>query len=300
LNHDRVTEDVRELAALYALGSLTQHEAHGFEVHIKEGCAACEAELRRFERTVAGIGFASDEVKAPQYIRDQLIARIEKEPQFSGATAAPVREEKIEPPKRKPSRPPRTSSVLFSPQQKDSSGYLWLYVAAFAVLLILGITIYSLYSARKTNAELEASLSATKADLSDLNILLDSQEGKNARLEQIPSIIEKPDVRIARLVELISGGSSLGAVLWDPEQNHCLLLASLPPAPPGNVYQLWFVRAASQVSAGTIHTDPMGRIFMEVSVPEAAIGAQSVLITIESENGSQIPTRPYYAAGRFN
>jgi anti-sigma-K factor RskA len=300
LIHDRVTEDVRELAALYALGSLTQHEARSFEVHIKEGCAACEAELRRFERTVAGIGFASDEVKAPDSIRDRLMARIEKEPQSSGATATPVQEKKIESPKREPSRPPKTSSVLFNSQQRDSSGYLWLYVAAFAALVILGITLYSLYSARETNAELEASLNEAKADLSDLNILLDSQKEKTARLEQIPSLIEKPDMRIARLVELIPGGSSLGAVLWDPGQNQCLLLGSLPPAPPGKVYQLWFVRAASQVPAGTIHADPMGRIFMELSVPETAIGAQSAVITTEPENGSQVPTKPYYAAGRFN
>ncbi len=269
-------------------------------MHIKEGCAACEEELRRFERTVAGMGFAAEEIKAPDNIRDRLMARIEKEPQSSAATAAPVQEEKSERPKREPSRIPTTSSVLFRPQQKDSSGFLWLYVAAFAILVALGATIYAWYSARETNTELEANLAAANADFSDLNILLDSQKEKTARLEQILSFAEKPEMGIARLEEQSPARSSLGAILWDREQNQCLLLGSLPPAPAGKVYQLWFVKGAAPVPAGTIPAEPMGRIFAEVTVPEAAVGAAAVLITIEPENGSQFPTRPYYAAGRFN
>ena len=288
------------MAALYALGSLTQHEARSFEMHIKEGCTACEAELRRFERTVAGIGFATEEAIAPEYIRDRLMARIEKEPQSGATTDAPLQEKKIEPAKPESSRLPGTSPALFSSQQKDSSGFLWLYVAAFAVLVIFGITLYSLYSARKTNEELGASLAAANADLSDLNILLDSQKEKTARFEKISSIIEKPELRIARLAEQGAEGPSLGAILWDQAQNNCMLLGSLPSAPPGNVYQLWFAKDGSQISAGTIHTDPLGRILAEVPVPETAIGAASVLITTEPENGSQVPTMPYYAAGRFN
>jgi len=288
------------LAALYALGSLTQHEAHSFEMHIKEGCAACEAELRRFERTVAGMGFATDEIKAPEYIRDLLMARIERESQSSAAAAEPAKEEKPEPPKRASSQPPRTSPMLFRSQQKEQSGLQWIYMVAFAILIVLGVTAYSWYSAREANAELEAQLTAANADLGDLNILLDSQKEKTARLEQIQSIMEKSEVRIARLVEQTPARSSLGAILWDTEQNHCLLLGSLPPAPPGKVYQLWFVTAAAQVSAGMIHADPTGHSFAEVLVPEAAANAASALITTEPDNGSQIPTRPYHAVGRFN
>lgn len=300
MNHERVTEDVRELAALYALGSLTQHEARSFEMHIKEGCTACEAELRRFERTVAGIGFTTDEVIAPEHIRDQLMARIEKEPQSSAAAAAPAEEEKMEPPKQEPSQSPKKSPAMFRMQEKDSSGFLWIYVAAFAILVVLGTTIYAWYSASETNAELEANLASVNADFDNLNILLDSQKEKAAQLEQILSLTEKPEVRIARLEEQSPARSSVGTILWDKEQDHCLLLGSLPPAPSGKVYQIWFATAAARVAVGTIPVDPMGRIFAEVPVPEAAANAASVIITTEPESGSEVPTRPYYAAGRFN
>ena len=300
MKHERVTEDVRELAALYALGSLTQHEARSFEMHIKEGCTACEQELRRFERTVAGIGFAAEEISASEPVRDRLMAQIKKEPQTDASPAVPVREGKPEPPKREPQQPRRTPPELFRSQQKESSRSLGLYVAAFVLLVVFGVISYSLYSARESNADLAESLAAANADLSDLNILLDSQKEKTARLEQIQSIIEKPEVRIAPLVEQSADRASLGAILCEPGQNRCLLLGSLPRAPSGKVYQLWFVKGAAQVPAGTIHADPMGRIFMEVSVPETAADAASALITVEPESGSQIPTRPYYATGHFN
>ncbi len=300
MKHDRVTEDVRELAVLYALGSLTQHEARSFEMHIKEGCTACEAELRRFERTVAGIGFASDEINPPEHIRDQLMARIEKEPQSGALAGAPAKEEKMDSWKQESYHPHRTSPTMFRMQEKDSTGFLWLYVAAFVILVVLGGTIYAWHSTREANAELEANLAAVNADFDNLNILLDTQKEKTARLEQIMSIIEKPETRIAKLEAQSPDRSSFGAILWDREQNHCLLLGSLPAAPFGTAYQIWFVTAAAQVSAGTIPVDPMGRVFAEVPVPEGAVNAESVLITTESESGSQTPTRPYFAAGRFN
>ena len=158
MNHERVTEDVRELAVLYALGSLTQHEARSFEMHIKEGCTVCEAELRRFERTAAGIGFATDEISSPEHIRDRLMARIEEEPQPKAVAGTPAKEEKMEPPKQESSRPRGTSPVMFRTQEKDSTGLLWLYVAAFVILVVLGGTIYAWHSAREANAELQANL----------------------------------------------------------------------------------------------------------------------------------------------
>ena len=97
MKHERATEEIRELAALYALGSLTQHEAQSFEIHMQEGCSVCEAEYHRFARTIAGMGFAAEEVAAPDYIRDLLLARIEREGQPAAPTVAPSQDSKTEP-----------------------------------------------------------------------------------------------------------------------------------------------------------------------------------------------------------
>jgi anti-sigma-K factor RskA len=206
----------------------------------------------------------------------------------------------MEPPKKELSQARGTSPAIFRVQEKDSTGFLWLYVAAFVILVVLGGTIYAWYSTRQANAELEENLSAVNSDFDNLNTLLDSQRERAERLEQAIFLIGKPEVRMARLLGETPGQPYFGTILWDPEQDHCFMVGSLPPPPELKAYQLWFVNAATRASAGMIPVSSTGNIFMEVPVPETAVGAASVLITTEPEGGSQEPTRPYYAAGRFN
>jgi len=51
-------DEMRDLAALYALGSLTQHEARSFEEHLGEGCGSCTEELGEFNAVVTNLAFA--------------------------------------------------------------------------------------------------------------------------------------------------------------------------------------------------------------------------------------------------
>ena len=61
LSHDKPNEEIRELAALFSLGALTQHEADSFEAHMREGCPVCEAEYDRFKHITAEIGLTVNE-----------------------------------------------------------------------------------------------------------------------------------------------------------------------------------------------------------------------------------------------
>jgi hypothetical protein len=58
-------DELRDLAALYALRSLTQHEARSFEEHLAEGCESCEAEVGGFEGVVSDLAFAVAGVEPP-------------------------------------------------------------------------------------------------------------------------------------------------------------------------------------------------------------------------------------------
>jgi hypothetical protein len=53
LSHEKPTEEIRELAALFSLGALSQHEARSFEAHIQEGCQVCEKEYNKFKHITA-------------------------------------------------------------------------------------------------------------------------------------------------------------------------------------------------------------------------------------------------------
>lgn len=75
-----------DVAMLYALGTLSQHEARSFEEHLSEGCADCKAELESFEITVRALGFSAPEELPPARLREELVARVD-----SSAPSRPVK-----------------------------------------------------------------------------------------------------------------------------------------------------------------------------------------------------------------
>ena len=305
MKHERATEEVRELAALYALGSMSQHEAHSFEIHLREGCSVCEAEVRRFEHTAAGIGLAADETTPPEFLRDLLIARVEREAQDSDAGT--------------PQSPgagrssPETERPLFGslPEggkrqpvlKKGASPLDWVIRIACILLILAGLWGFNiLRSARSINAILLEKLSVSQADAESLQFMLDIQKSKAMKLDQILAASGKPGVRVARILGQPAAPSSSGLLYWDSEQSRCLLLGSFPPVPQGKAYQLWLISPSLKLSAGLVQTSPTGPSLISVDVPktEGASTATVVLITVEPEGGSATPTMPYGALGRFN
>jgi anti-sigma factor ChrR (cupin superfamily) len=76
MKHTTVEDETRATAAAYALGALTQHEARSFEEHLSEGCEACVAELREFERVAEALACGVPLVEPPSGARAKLMARI--------------------------------------------------------------------------------------------------------------------------------------------------------------------------------------------------------------------------------
>jgi anti-sigma factor ChrR (cupin superfamily) len=70
MNHN--SEMIQELASLYALGSLNQHEARAFEEHLDDGCGECKDELQGFELVVGILGSSEAEAEPPPRVRERL------------------------------------------------------------------------------------------------------------------------------------------------------------------------------------------------------------------------------------
>lgn len=64
------------MAALYALGSLTQHEARAFEHLLAENNNGLADELAAYESVVAQLALAADECAPEPLVRKNLLARI--------------------------------------------------------------------------------------------------------------------------------------------------------------------------------------------------------------------------------
>ncbi|HEX7176392.1 MAG TPA: cupin domain-containing protein [Pyrinomonadaceae bacterium] len=76
MSHTPAHEELKEQAALYALGALETAEARDFERHLAEGCEACAAELRDFEGVAAQFALASAPARPPAGAREKLLSRI--------------------------------------------------------------------------------------------------------------------------------------------------------------------------------------------------------------------------------
>ena len=76
MSHTPAHEELKEQAALYALGALETAEARDFERHLAEGCEACAAELREFEGVAARLALASTPATPPAGAREKLLSHI--------------------------------------------------------------------------------------------------------------------------------------------------------------------------------------------------------------------------------
>ncbi len=72
-----------ELVSLYALGALDSDDNRQFEEHLRQGCPACEMELRSFGRVAASLG-GSVLAGPPASLRARLLAKVSGAPRVPG------------------------------------------------------------------------------------------------------------------------------------------------------------------------------------------------------------------------
>jgi anti-sigma-K factor RskA len=296
VRHERATEDIRERAALYALGLLTQGEARSFELHLRDDCPVCTEELRQFENVVAGIGLAAGETKPPEYFRDLLMTRIERD---AAAPSQPqVAQEKAVVREHPPTRPsPSISGTIFSQTTKERpSFYLWIFAAGLVLLTL--IFAYAWKLARDESAQLREKTSAARSDANTLRSLLDVQKERTGEFDQVISALGKPGTRILRITGLPPAPAISGVLIFDAKENQWLILGHFPPVPEGKIYQLWFVTPTSKISAEIIKTDPTGRAFVTGKISKEFVNMAGAVVTMEPEIGSPQPTLPDCAIAR--
>jgi len=295
LSHEKPTEEIRELAALFSLGALTQHEANSFEAHIRQGCPVCEAEYDKFKHITAEIGLSVNETAAPDYVRELILARIEREtPEETSETEPESVPEKEEIAAEAPPAPaPRP--LLTPPTSQRPNLFPWILVAILAIAGAFGY--YAYYIEKIENEALTSELENARTDKANLETSIEAQKSSGGQLEQIIAAVSKPETRILHLAGLEPSPSTSGVILWDFQENKCLIFGYMPPAPQGKSYQLWYLTSNAQIPSGSPEPDPSGRMYSWFPIPED-INNMTLVISLEAEGGAKIPTSPYYAIGR--
>jgi hypothetical protein len=287
MKHDAATEETREQAALYALGALSQIEARAFDVHIREGCSACETELHGFDGVVGVLGLYPEPASPPIYLRDLLVARIEKET----APAAPAPKVSV--------AQPRQPDVAASPARPGGFKVIlpWAIAASLA-LATLG-SIYAWRRADERASSQDAQIAAFMVERNRLQHRLEDESKTGSENAAMLRALQSPGARMIHMAAQQSIAAD-GELVWNTGGAQCVVSATLPLAPAGKVYQLWFVTSAAPQSAGLLETDSAGHGFKIVNVPPGLGPVNAAAITLEPEGGSEKPTMPIYAVGKMS
>ncbi len=87
--HQTITDELREQAFAFAVGSLSEVEAKAYRRHIA-GCAVCRSEERSARSLAADLAVSAPRVTPPRSIRERLLERVFAPAQGAKATPEPT------------------------------------------------------------------------------------------------------------------------------------------------------------------------------------------------------------------
>jgi anti-sigma-K factor RskA len=267
--------EVTELSGLFVLDALEPEERRAVVAHL-ETCTEAHEEVRAVGGVAPALAGLAAPVDAPPELKSrvmtayaadaaagQLAAQTQKLPgRFStGGRAA---------------RPPAVAPVSAVPSRAAWQLPTWaswtMAIAAVLVVAVVGVWGIGLQN-RVSQAEQQA-----------------------AELSQAIAAFSEPGSSVAILRDANDPNAS-GFAAVSPEGNVYVVMAGLPDAPAGQVYQAWYIADGQPVSAGLMPADENGLIVMNGSPP--APGTSTVAITVEPAGGSAQPTSDPIVVGEL-
>lgn len=261
-------EAVFDLCAGYVLGSLSEVEKQSLEEHLAEGCARCEAELRRLSAGAGVLAASAPELRAPSALRDRVLRAVRAE---AGARRRAEAERGSEPGPPLPFRPVA---------RRQPSIATWAWAAAAAVIAIVGIVEW------RAAVRLERSLADARERLARLEAQFDNEK----RWAELPA---SPRARVVSLEPTPSGSPALSArVLFDPDSRRAVVTVSNFAAPEGKDYQLWAITKAGPSSLGLVRTDASGHAVIRLPDVGDTTGLAAFAVSLEEKGGAPTPNAP--------
>jgi anti-sigma-K factor RskA len=251
---------LREQMALYAIGALDGPERASVDAHVKQ-CAECAAELATFAPVGAALAQLAPQHDPPAALRAKILAA-------GGATAQPRRS---------------AGAFAFAP---------WLAAAAMLVVTAgLGLNV----------ARLRDRVRSLELQLRDALARVDDGERRMAvvlREAQAPlAVLTAPDLRRIDLAGQPPAPLASARAFWSRTRGLVLTGSNLPPLPPGRIYQLWFLRAQTPVSAGLLAPEQDGQLRAVLNTRPDIPDPDVLAVTLEPAGGVPAPTGQIYLVG---
>jgi len=254
-------EEIRELAAVYALGGLDGEDRARFETLLRAGDPDATTALTSFE--VALLDLASESAEAPpSSVKAALMERITAD----RATSAPGAAVKSV-----------TRRRVFWPAAWAAA------MAAGIVAIVVGLSVSARYEER---------VRALTREAAELRAELDRQQ-------ELIAMLRDPATEVVALSGLEPAPAARARIVWNAPAGGLLVAAGLPPVPEGKTYQLWAIAGKNPpVPAGVFTVDANGTGSLRVpSLP--GVGKVDVFaVTMEPAGGRPAPSGKMYLAGK--
>lgn len=262
-----MSNDRKELLALYALGALDGDDLVVAEAYVAEGAPSDLEDLRAYENVTGLLGWSANPVAAPVGLRPRVVSEIREPKPASAPIPFRQRTEQTE--------MPAVSRVgVFA-------AFASLAAAATIAAVFLGMALY------RASAELES----TVRQLASARSTEAQQRQELERANRLLGVTQDPSLRVTRLTATGAAPEPTIDVHWHPEQKTGVLVArNLPKLGPSRTYELWLIDGSAPIPAGTFNTDAGGNAIFEIDRLTAAGEPKKFAITDEPAGGSPTPT----------
>jgi anti-sigma-K factor RskA len=266
-------EEIGELAAAYALGTLDDEDRARFEALLQAGDAEAVRVLREFQAAVVGLAGELRETPPPS-VKLALMDRItvERKPRVvPRAPAAPAR-------RRFPWRAWR------SPGARPWWTVVWAgAMAAGVAAIVVGLAVSTSYERRLAQLSQDAAILRQELE----------------RQQAVVAILRDPATQVVALDGQAPSPEARGRMLWHAAAGGLFVSAGLPPPPPGKAYQLWAIAGKNApVSAGVFTVDAKGTGSVMVPPLPGVARVDVFAVTLEPAGGLPAPSGAMYLVGK--
>jgi hypothetical protein len=268
MSHDEASESL----AAAALDALSADEQAAVLAHAA-GCPRCGPELDALRQALAALGNSTPPPSAPaspdveqrlKRIRMRLLARAQ-------ADRAPIETALM-----MNAAPSATAS-----RARRSNVAPWFALAAAVVIAALILNQQRSTSAALTQAKEKAAAATAALDTAQAKIAQDQREIKD---------LTGPTTSVVNL-STAGAAEATAMMFWDKTNNSWAFYAHhMPPAPPGQTYQIWLITPNAKISAGTFTPAPDSSVEVHATYALPHDALRGVAVSQEPAGGAPQPT----------
>lgn len=211
------------------------------------------------------------------------------------------------PPLQEPTQPmqsiatvPESPAILPTPAataEKQGRGWGLPLLAAASLLAAAGTGWFAVQQ-RDLAAALQENLDAANTRTRIAELETEAARRGADELRAGAAVLTAPDVQPLDLGGQPAAPDARGRLFWSASAGGVLTVTGLPPAPAGQIYQLWLIPDAEPMHAALLAPDAEGRAMVTVALPEGLTGLVPAAVTLELAGGAENPGGDVHLLGQ--